>query len=131
VSEKSTQFLLWLVALITVPVPFYLAQPELAPVLRLAFFTLLFGGVLVVEGGGWLLTLSTGMGVLQTLVWCGVLWLAVRIVRAGLRRAPTSSVRSAATAAVALGLVLASLFPIYDTALSSTRDRSSVLQIFE
>jgi hypothetical protein len=118
-------------ALATVPVPFYLGQPEFAPVLRLAFFELLLGSVFVTEGGGWMLTLWVGLGAVQIAVWSALLWLGVRLLWVGLRRAPTPILRSAAAVAIAAALGAASLFPIYDTALSSTRDRSSLLQIFE
>jgi hypothetical protein len=131
VSDRSIRRILWLVALLTAPVPFYIGQVELAPVLRLAFFTLLLGSVFATEGGGWMLALWVGLGVVQTAVWTSLLWLAVRLLWIGLRRAPAQVLRPAVALAVVLAIGLASWFPIYDTALSSTHDRSSLLQIFQ
>jgi hypothetical protein len=129
-SEKAIRRLLWVVALVTVPVPFYLGQAELAPTLRLAFFTALLGSVVAAEGGGLLAALA-GVGMLQTAIWATVLWFATRLPLVAVRRAPTPALRSAAAAAVVVALAVASLFPIYDTGLSSTRDRSSILQLFQ
>ena len=124
------QRLLWIAALVALPVPFYLGEPEQAPVLRLVFLTGLLGSVLFAEGGGTLATL-VGIGLLQVIAWAGALFLVASLVARMLVRIHAPAMRGAVAVAIALGLIAASLTQIYDTPLSSTRTRSSLLQIFE
>ena len=129
-SRKAVRRLLFVVALLTVPIPFYLGEPELAPVLRLAFITSLMGRVLLAEGGGTLATL-VGLGAAQILVWGGLLFVASALLAWRIDRLRVAPVRIAIVSAIAIGLLGVSLAPIYDTPLSSKRMRSNVLQLFE
>jgi hypothetical protein len=129
-TRKSTVRLLWLVTLATLPVPFYLGQLETAPVLRLAFLTGLLTSVVVAEGGTTIASVA-GLGVAQTLGYAVLLRFAARLLARALDLLPTSHVRRVAVACLAIALCVASLFPIYETPLSSTRLRSSVWQLFD
>jgi len=129
-TRKPTRRLLWLVALATLPVPYYLGQLETAPVLRLAFLTGLLSSVAVVEGGATTASIA-GMGIAQTLGYAGILRLAAMLLVRALGFLPSALLRRAVVACVAIGLCVASLFPIYETPLSSTRLRSSVWQMFD
>ena len=129
-TRKSTVRLLWLVSLATLPVPFYLGQLETAPVLRLAFLTGLLTSVVVVEGGTTTASIA-GRGIAQILCYAGLLRLAAALLVRALELLPSAHLRRAAVACVAIGLCVASLFPIYETPLSSTRLRSSVWQMFD
>ena len=129
-SRPRSQRLLWITALLVLPVPFYLGEPETAPVLRLVFLTGLLAAVLLAEGGG-TLALLVGLGILQALAWAGALRLLAALMAHTIERVHAPAMRSAVVAAIALGLLAASLTEIYHTPLSSTRPRSSVLHVFE
>lgn len=129
-TRRTARWLLWSVALVTLPVPFYLGDPELAPLLRLAFLTGLMGAVLAAEGGG-TLTLLVGVGVFQLLLFAGLLWLAAALLAWGIQRLRAPAARSAVVVAIAIALFAVSLAEIYQTPLSSTRPRSNLTQIFE
>ena len=129
-SRKSTRRLLWLVALATLPVPYYLGEAELAPVLRLAFLTGLLTSVAVVEGGFATVSIAA-MGIAQTLLYALLLSLAARLLARAVTLLPSALLRRAAVACLAIGLCAASLLPIYETPLSSSRLRSSLWQLFE
>lgn len=129
-SRPAARRLLFAIALFTVPVPFYLGEPELAPVARLAFFTGLLASVLAVEGGGTLAAL-VGLGAVQTLALGGLLLAGAAGVAWSVDRLHARALRRTVLLAIALGLVGVSLTPVYDTPLSSSRLRSSVLQLFE
>ncbi len=117
-------------AVLTFPVPYYLGEPELAPVQRLAFLSALIGAIAVAEGGGTIVTLAV-LGLVQTLLFgLGVFALATAASRA-LATIPTNGLRSAVTVSIAAVLIAGSFLEIYDTALSSTRPRSSVLHLYE
>lgn len=129
-TRPAIQRLLWITALLVLPIPFYLGEPELAPVLRLSFLTGLLGSVLFAEGGP-TLGLLVGLGVLQVLGWAAALGLVSTVIARTLERVHAPVVRTAVAAVIAAGLVAASLTELYDTPLSSTRPRSSVLHLFE
>ena len=125
-SRRGARRLLWIAALLTVPVPFYLGQPETAPVLRLAFLTGLLCSVAVAEGGRVLLTLC-GLGFVQLLAWTALLRVGAGLV---VRVSPDAA-RTPVALALVVGLCVVSTFEIYETALSSTRLYSSVWHLFE
>ena len=116
--------------LTTLPVPFFLGEPELAPVLRLAFLTGLLGAVLVTEGGSTLAAL-VGLGAAQTLGYGLLLWLSAALVARVLEGFRAPAARGVVLAILAISLFAASLSEIYQTPLSSQRARSSLFQIFE
>lgn len=129
-SRPRIQRLLWITALCLLPVPYYLGEPEQAPVLRLVFMTGLLAAVLFAEAGG-TLALLVGLGILQVLAWAAALALLTALMARALERVHAPAMRSAVAVAIALGLLAASLTELYDTPLSSTRPRSSLLQLFE
>src|SRR5262245_65747727 len=75
VSRLAARRWLWLAALATMPVPFYLGEVEWAPVMRLAFLTSLLSLVMVAEGGSALIRLCT-LGIMQTALYTGLFMLA-------------------------------------------------------
>lgn len=129
-TRTAVQRLLWVTALLVLPVPFYLGELELAPVLRLLFLTGLLAGVLLAEGGR-TLALLVGLGLLQALLWATALGLVSALMARTLERVHAPALRSAVAVAIAAGLVAASFTELYDTPLSSTRARSSVLHVLE
>jgi hypothetical protein len=126
VSKRAARWLLFATALLTLPVPFYLGEPELAPVVRLAFLTGLVTTVFAAEGGGVMASLA-GIGWVQLLAWSALLFgAAAAIAQVGSRR-----LRAGIAAALCLALFAASFTERYDTPLSSTRARSNLFQLFQ
>ena len=121
---------LWIAALLTMPVPFYLGAVERAPVLRLLFLSGLLGLVVAAEGGT-----TTGMlvvlGLLQAAVYAGLFLLAASLVARALARIASEPLRVAAVGTVIFLLAVSAVLPIYETPLSSTRMRSNIFEIFE
>lgn len=129
-STQNVRRLLYATALLTLPIPFYLGEPELAPVVRLAFLSGLITSVLVAEGGAVNAVLA-GIGIVQVLVWAGLLFAAAALLARGLARISAAGVRTGVAAALAIALFGASLTDLYDTPLSSSRARSNLFQLFE
>lgn len=129
-DHASSRRWLWLAAVVTMPVPFYLGDPEWAPVLRLAFLSSLFVAVAIAEGGNTILALG-GLGVVQTLVYGGLFYVVADFGARLLGLIESAPIRVAAVGTVVFLLGVSSLLPIYDTPLSSSRPRSSIGQIFE
>ena len=129
-STKNARRLLFATTLLTLPVPFYLGEPELAPVVRLAFLSTLVASVFAAEGGTVAATLA-GIGYVQVFAWAGVLFAAAALIAKGLARVGAAGLRTAIVAAIAIALLGASLTQRYDTPLSSTRARSNLFQLFQ
>jgi hypothetical protein len=128
-SRRKAVILLWVVLFAALPVPFYMGASGLEPPLGVAFLAVLAGGIWLAEGGAGTTALFAGLAIVQALVYAlltGLLarWLARLLFAWAPRRAPWG------VAVLCAGLLAAALFPIYDTPLSSSRPRSSVLQLF-
>ena len=129
-SPVAARRWLWLAALVTIPVPFYIGQVESAPVLRLVFLTSLFGLVAVAEGGRSVILFSS-LGLLQTAIYTGLFFLAAGLVARAFARIGEPPLRIAAVGTAIFLLFASSLLPIYQTPMSSTRMRSDLWHLFE
>lgn len=129
-TRRNMRRALFGVAILTLPLPFYLGDVELSPLLRLAFLSSLFGAVALVEGGA-----TTGLlgalGAVQTLLGAALLWAGAALLARLIDALHTPSLRTALLASILGCLVIGSFFEIYTTSLSSTRPRSNVLHLFE
>ena len=112
------------------PVPFYLGEIELAPVLRLAFLTSLLSLVLAAEGGRTLQWIA-GMGIAQTALYTALFYIAAGLAARGIERLREPPLRVAAVGTVVFLLVVSGTLPIYQTPLSSTRLHSDLWHLFE
>ena len=121
---------LWLAALVTMPVPFYLGEIEWAPVMRLAFLTSLLSLVMVAEGGRALIWICT-LGIMQTALYTGLFMLAAGLAARGVERIREAHLRVAAVGTAVFLLVVSATLPIYHTPLSSARLYSDLWHLFE
>lgn len=128
-TPRATRLLLWLAAFATLPVAYFLPEGEIAPALRLAFLTGLMSVVYIAEGPGRLAS-SWILAIGQLVVWCGLLYLGVRVV-ARLLGSLSDSARRVAVLALVVLLFGVSYMEIYSTPLSSSRLRSNISGIFE
>lgn len=128
--HASARRWLWVALLATAPVPYYLGSLEWAPVLRLAFLTLLFGAVMAAEGGGTVIMIFA-LGLVQALVYTALFRLGADLGARAVARIAAPPLRTAAVGTALLLLFTSSLLPIYDTPLSSARARSTLWQLFE
>jgi hypothetical protein len=130
VSRTAARRWLWLAALATMPVPFYLGEVEWAPVMRLAFLTSLLSLVLVAEGGSALIRICT-LGTMQTALYAGLFMLAAGLAARGMMRIREVPLRIAAVGTAVFLLFASATLPIYQTPLSSARLHSTLWQLFE
>jgi hypothetical protein len=130
VSPTTAHRWLWLAALATMPVPFYLGDVEWAPALRLAFLTSLLLAVMLAEGGRTVILFGT-LGIVQTAIYIGLFYLGARLTARGVARIGSPPLQVAAVGTAVFLLVAASLLPIYQTPLSSTRLQSDLWHLFE
>jgi hypothetical protein len=131
VSRLAARRWLWLAALATMPVPFYLGEVEWAPVMRLAFLTSLISLVMVAEGGSALIRIGT-LGIMQTALYAGLFMLAAGLAARAIERVFSEApLRIAAVGTAVFLLFASSQLPIYQTPLSSTRLYSDLWHLFE
>ncbi len=129
-SSRAARRFLFLVAIATMPVPFFVLQMEWAPVLRLAFLTSLFTAVMLAEGGGTVIMMAA-MGIVQTFLYAGLFFLAAGFAARWLERFASPPMRVAAIGTFAFLLIVSAQLPIYETPLSSLRARSNFWQLFD
>lgn len=129
-TRRTARRLLLAAALLTLPVPFYLGEVELSPVVRLAFLSSLLSSVALAEGGS-TLRLLAALGVVQTLLYALLLWAFAALLAWLLGVLRPAALRGALVASLAIALLAMSLLPIYQTPLSSTRPRSNLVHLFE
>jgi hypothetical protein len=130
-SRRATGRLLFAVAVIALPLPWYLGEVERAPLVRLAFFTGIFGRVMLAEGATGTTRLFFGLGVAQLVLYATAVRLLAALVARALAGLRSPALRTLAVAGLAMALLGAGLLPIYDTPLSSHRARSSLLGVFD
>lgn len=127
-SELVSRRILWLAFLLALPVPFLSVQTGLAPVANLLFYGSLAAGVWLGDPDSMsrlLALLHLGQGLVWALALYGLAWLVTRgLLRGG-------EVRGGLVAALVLGLLAASLFPLYRTPLSSTGARANLLHVLD
>jgi hypothetical protein len=129
-APKTARRWLWIAALATMPVPFYLGAVEWAPVLRLAFLAALFGAVMVAEGGRTVILFGC-LGILQTALYAGLFFAAAHLASRAIQRIGEPFLRVAAVGTAVFLLFASAQLPIYETPLSSTRLYSNLWHLFE
>lgn len=129
-SAPALKWTLWLLAMCTAPLPYMLGGLEIAPPLRLFFFTSVIAALQVTEGpGGWVWNTFLAMGVVQTTAWAvGLYAAAALLARAGRMLPPRLRLALVAALTVATVAVTASV-PLYKTPMSSESPRSTLLQV--
>lgn len=128
-SRRSAVGLLWAVFFATLPVPFYMGASGLEPPLGVVFLAGLAGGIWITEGSGGTTGMFAGLALAQAVVYTLLAGLAAAFA-AGLLWRIFPRRAGWAVGLVSVVLLCAALFPIYETPFSSSRPRSSLLQLF-
>ena len=131
VSRAMSRRLLWLVALFTLPVPYYLGGFEIAPAARLLFLTSIVLAVVATEGVAGFHGSFVLLGTVQSLLWLLILYGGAALIAYGLHRFAREAARAPVLALLAAVLLLASLFEIYQTPISSHAPHSSLAGLFD
>ncbi len=130
VSRSASKWLLWAALLLSLPLPFYMGAQGLVPPVRALFLAGIATGMLLTEGAHGTSGIFAGLGLAQGLAALLLsLGLAALLARLAWRLAPARA-RTPVVLALACAMLGAALLPIYDTPLSSSRARSSLLQAF-
>ena len=131
VSRATSRRLLWLVALFTVPVPYFLGGFEVAPVARLLFLTAIILAVVATEGVAGFHGSFVLLGSVQSLLWLLILYGGAALLAFSLHRFAREAARAPALALLAAALLLASLFEIYQTPISSRSSQTNLAGLFD
>ena len=124
-----TTALLWLVLCATVPVPFFMIEHGVAPVVRLWMFAAVTTRA-AYHDPDYASRFIAGLFLVQSLLYGGALaWLARVIVRAGARRFPRGITTLVVVLALAL-VVLSLRFDLYLLPLARGGMRANLLGIF-
>jgi len=125
------RWLLWVAAVVIVPVPFFLAQTGTVPaarILMLGISTLL---LIVVEGAQGKAGVAAGLLLAQAGLYCAVLWLATRILVRLLGRLPRPAAVSMAALLLAVGIAVACGFDVYRDPFRHRALHTNLLHVYE
>lgn len=129
-SARGVRWLLFVAALIAVPLPILVLGPGLVPAahqLELGLLALAFGVVESAQG----VTLALAAALLVPgLAYAALLWLAAWAAARALALLPAHTRTRAALLLVMLGLGLAAAEPVYETPFSSRSARSTLLGVY-
>ncbi|MFQ5698944.1 MAG: hypothetical protein ACE5IL_11750 [Myxococcota bacterium] len=118
----------WLFALLwlTLPVPIYIGAVEWVPVARLWLLASLILGVVATEGANGFQGALAGLAAAEALLWPLVLYGISALCIWGLQRSVPARARIWVLGGLTASLLAISLFPIYQTPLSSHRIHSNL-----
>ena len=132
-SPRATKWTLWLLLCCTAPVPYMLGGIEIAPIIRLAFFASLTIVAHIFEGSGgsnW--SAFIALGAVQTLLYFLGFYAIAALVSRFLLARFSSTIRAGVVAAIgATTLITFSVFPLYETPISSTSMYSTLLEVLQ
>ncbi len=116
---------------LTVPLPFFMAAPGTAPLVRLALLGGVMAAVVASDGFGGTAPLFLGFLLVQIALYGALLYgLAAGLVGVGRGLLP-ARLRAPAGLALAAALLGASLLPIYHTPHSSSGSRANLLHLLD
>jgi len=129
VTLEATRRILWIALLVAVPVPYWVLEAGWVPTIwlfELAGFTI---AVLVTEGGS-IVSLITGLFVVEALLATAGLYVLARLTAPVLYRVLPDAWRTGAVVAAVVALLGTSLFRVYATPLVAGGARVNLLQLF-
>lgn len=127
-GPRSTRRILWLAALLLVPLP--MAKfGALIPVSRYLLLGGVTGGLILSEGPGRIPNVMLIAMLGHALVYAGLLWAVAWALARGLHRAAPDRARQLALALVAAGVLLALLTEPYVTPFAAEAPRASLLTV--
>jgi hypothetical protein len=116
---------LWVAALLLIPVPYWAIEVERAPVARLVLLAAVTGAAMLAEPGG-VGSIVGGALVAQAILWLLVWAVVARLVERRLR----ATWRTPAVALIVAALLVIALLPVYRMPFARTGPRANVLGIF-
>lgn len=122
---------LWLVLLVTLPLPFFWTEPGLAPAVRIAFLAGLMCLLAIADGVGTNMPAFLTILIAQTLFWLALLYALAAIAVRVSRRLLSEQAARTCLIAVTAALFAASLFEIYHTPHSSSGPWANLVRILD
>jgi len=129
-SARSARRILWLGGVLMAPVPVLLLGPGLVPPARLLMLGGIGAAVMVVESARGAAGPLTAVLLLQGLAWAGLLWVAAWAMARPLARLSPATAAAIAWAALAAGLVAATILDIYHTPFAADAARGNLLHVY-
>lgn len=130
-SRRAARLVLWGALLVLAPLPFYLVEQGLVPVLRLLWLAGALGAVMVVEGARGMVDVAVALLAAQALLWAGALWIAADLAARVLARGPRRRAAIAVLLLVAAAGAAASVAEPYRTPFRTRELRGSLGEILE
>lgn len=129
-SDRAVRRILWLVFLLTLPVPYFMVEVGWVPVVRLLLLSAVTGAAAALEPSATAIVIAAFFAV-QTLALGAVLFGIARLIAWLLTRLVPRRRRAAALGVLVAALLVASVFEIYRTPLSGRAPRANLFRVFD
>lgn len=131
-QEKLARRIFWAASLFLVPVPllFFVGDP-FVPTMRLAELATVVAITIAVEGPHGVAVQIFALLATHTVLYAGLFWLVARAAARVLARMTPASPGPAALAIVAVGFLLACVFPIYTSPFHARLPETTLLEVYQ
>lgn len=129
-TPRAARWLLWLGAVLTIPVPILVFGPGRVPAAQLAELAAAGLAIAVVETARGNVLAISGVLLGQAALWAAGLWLVAWALARALAALGPRGLRRATLGILAAALVLACAIPIYHNPFAARDPRATLLQVY-
>jgi hypothetical protein len=129
-TPRAARWLLWLGALLALPVPVLLLGPGFVPVAQLAALAAIGFAIALVESTRGNVLQISGLLLACAALWAACLWLGAWIVARSLSPFGARGLRRATLGLLAAGIAVACAFPIYHNPFAAHDPQSTLLDLY-
>jgi hypothetical protein len=130
-TPRSARWLLWLGALLALPVPVLLLGPGFVPVAQLAVLAAIGFAIALVENARGNVLQISGLLLACAALWGACLWLGAWALARALSVFGARGLRRAVLVLLASGIALACAFPIYHDPFAAHDPRATLLDLYQ
>jgi hypothetical protein len=130
-SVGVARWVLWVVFVLVVPLPFYLVQTGTVPAARIGMLAGVHVALVAAEGAQGTAGILAAILVAQAVVYGALLWWAAHRISRLLARAWPRRIGAATAALVVACVLVAVSFDVYRTPFRARSLRANLLQVFE
>lgn len=130
-SIRAARWAWWLGLMLMLPLPFFLAETGLVPPARIFMLGIISLAVWIVEGSGGVVRITTALLLVQAIGCGGLLWIIATVAARMLRRLSPSAIRRATIAALLVGAIVTTVFPVYRDPFRAHALYTTLLHVYE
>jgi hypothetical protein len=128
---RTARWALWLGMMLTLPVPFFLAETGLVPPARIFMLGVISLAVWIVEGSGGVVRITAALLLVQAAGYGGLLWIIATVAARLVRRLSPVTIRRITLATLTLAVLCTASFKLYRDPFRAHALYASLLHVYE